>query len=122
MVNNKVIAERIEKIIKENNLSASAFASVIGVQRSAISHILSGRNKPSLDLLLKIHKAFNDISLEWLILGENYNKNQSNITGDRESLSELENTDNKDIKTDSGLREIVYYYDDGSFERFFPKS
>ena len=122
MVNNKLIAERIGKIIKENNLSASSFAKMIGVQRSSISHILSGRNNPSLDLLLKIHNAFNYISLEWLILG--YNSMEK-------TLEEIQNVDKSELIIDekelsdnkqSLLREIVYYYNDGSFERFFPKS
>ena len=121
MVNNKLIAERIGKIIKENNLSASSFAKMIGVQRSSISHILSGRNNPSLDLLLKIHNAFNYISIEWLILGHNsMEKTPEEIQNDDKSeliIDEKELSNNKQ----SLLREIVYYYNDGSFERFFPK-
>ena len=122
MVNNKLIVERIGKIIEENNLSASSFAKMIGVQRSSISHILSGRNNPSLDLLLKIHNAFNYISLEWLILGHNsMEKTPEEIQNDDKSeliIDEKELRNNKQ----SLLREIVYYYNDGSFERFFPKS
>jgi len=122
MVNNKLIAERIGKIIEENNLSASSFAKTIGVQRSSISHILSGRNNPSLDLLLKIHNAFNYISLEWLILGDNSMEKTleeiQNIDKPELIIDEKELSDNKQ----SLLREIVYYYNDGSFERFFPKS
>tara|TARA_Y100000741_G_C18241505_1_gene553836 strand:- start:1461 stop:1829 length:369 start_codon:yes stop_codon:yes gene_type:complete len=122
MVNNKLIVERIGKIIEENNLSASSFAKMIGVQRSSISHILSGRNNPSLDLLLKIHNAFNYISLEWLILGDNSMEKTleetQNIDKSELIIDEKELSDNKQ----SLLREIVYYYNDGSFERFFPKS
>ena len=122
MVNNKLIAERIGKIIEENNLSASSFAKMIGVQRSSISHILSGRNNPSLDLLLKIHNAFNYISLEWLILGDNSMEKTleeiQNVDKSELIIDEKELSDNKQ----SLLREIVYYYNDGSFERFFPKS
>ena len=122
MVNNKLIVERIGKIIEENNLSASSFAKMIGVQRSSISHILSGRNNPSLDLLLKIHNAFNYISLEWLILGDNSMEKTleetQNVDKSELIIDEKELSDNKQ----SLLREIVYYYNDGSFERFFPKS
>ena len=117
MVNNKLIAERIGKIIKENNLSASSFAKMIGVQRSSISHILSGRNNPSLDLLLKIHNAFNYISLEWLILGYNSMEKTleetQNVDKSELIIDEKELSDNKQ----SLLREIVYYYNDGSFEK-----
>ena len=122
MVNNKLIAERIGGIIEDNNLSASAFASAIGVQRSSISHILSGRNNPSLDLLLKIHKTFKDISLEWLILGHEHDENLSRLGGERNVSKELGSIDNSGFKLDSELKEIVYHYKDGSFERFFPIS
>ena len=122
MLNNKLVAERIGKIIKENNLSASSFAKMIGVQRSSISHILSGRNNPSLELLLKIHKAFDYIALEWLILGDNsMEKPSSKIENEHNSEPIIEKNE-FDEKKQSLLREIVYYYNDGSFERFFPKS
>ena len=63
------LIERIQKIIEENELSAAAFADKIGVQRSSISHILSGRNKPSLDFILKILNAFPTVKSSWLLLG-----------------------------------------------------
>lgn len=61
---------RIEKIIRYSELSASEFADEIGVQRSNISHILSGRNKPSLDFLMKIKEVFPEINWEWMIEGK----------------------------------------------------
>ncbi len=51
-------------------LNASSLADKIGVQRSGISHILAGRNKPSLDFILKIIDAFNDVDLYWLLIGK----------------------------------------------------
>lgn len=62
--------ERIEAIIKHEGLSPSQFADVLGVQRSGISHILSGRNKPSLDFLNKLLNHFPHISGDWLITGK----------------------------------------------------
>ena len=122
MLNTKLVIERIAKIINDNNLSASSFAKLIGVQRSSISHILSGRNNPSLDLLLKIHKSFDYVSLEWLILGDNSLKNPpsklENMDSNKKSTLETDFNHNNE----SLLREIVYYYNDGSFERFFPKA
>jgi len=61
---------RIEQILKQKDLSASQFADRIGVQRSSISHIISGRNKPSLDFIQKLLKAFPDLNVEWLITGK----------------------------------------------------
>jgi len=61
---------RISKIIKEKNLSSARFADEIGVQRSSISHVLSGRNKPSLEFIQKILKAYPDIDINWLLSGK----------------------------------------------------
>lgn len=62
--------ERIQLILKTKNISASKFADEIGVQRSSISHILSGRNNPSLDFIQKILKRFPDISPDWILTGK----------------------------------------------------
>ncbi|MEL0300902.1 MAG: helix-turn-helix transcriptional regulator, partial [Flavobacteriaceae bacterium] len=53
-----------------HELNASSFAEMIGVQRSSISHVLSGRNKPSLEFLAKIEATFDEVSFEWLLKGE----------------------------------------------------
>jgi transcriptional regulator with XRE-family HTH domain len=65
----KEIALRIHKLIAFYQLSSASFADQIGVQRSSISHILSGRNKPSLDFVLKTLKAFPTLSSDWLLHG-----------------------------------------------------
>ena len=61
--------ERISKIISYSELSSSEFADEIDVQRSNISHITSGRNKPSLDFLIKIKERFPELQWDWLING-----------------------------------------------------
>lgn len=61
--------KRIKSLISVKNLTASQFADILGVQRSNISHILSGRNKPSLDFILKILESFPNVSVEWLLNG-----------------------------------------------------
>ena len=62
--------ERIQLILKTKNISASKFADEIGVQRSSISHIISGRNNPSLDFIQKILKRFPDINSTWILTGK----------------------------------------------------
>ncbi|WP_430817453.1 helix-turn-helix domain-containing protein [Carboxylicivirga sp. RSCT41] len=62
--------ERIEAIIQHERLTPSQFADSIGVQRSGVSHILSGRNKPSLDFLNKLLSKYPHISGDWLITGQ----------------------------------------------------
>lgn len=64
------ITERVKKVMEDHSLSSAQMADKIGVQRSAISHILSGRNKPSLDFILKVLNSFSDVSSNWLLLGE----------------------------------------------------
>lgn len=64
------IQDRLQIVIKMHNLSPSAFADQIGVQRSNVSHVLSGRNKPSLDFLEKIIVSFPRVNAHWLITGE----------------------------------------------------
>ena len=61
---------RIKQIIDKEKLSSTQFATEIGVQRSALSHVLSGRNKPSLDFMMKIKNRYPEINLDWLLLGK----------------------------------------------------
>lgn len=62
--------ERISKIIEYSELTSSEFADAVDVQRSSISHITSGRNKPSLDFLIKVKEKFPELEWDWLIKGE----------------------------------------------------
>ncbi len=62
--------DRIKKLIETEKMSSSQFAEAIGVQRSNISHILSGRNRPSLDFIEKLLNVFKEIRTEWLMLGK----------------------------------------------------
>ncbi|KAB5491666.1 helix-turn-helix domain-containing protein [Flagellimonas hadalis] len=64
------IISRIQTVIAHHGLSVSAFADEIGVQRSSISHLLSGRNKPSLDFVMKLVNAYPEVNLYWLLKGE----------------------------------------------------
>jgi len=70
MVNTEEFIKRIEKVLSYYGLSASSFADKIGVQRSSISHLLSGRNKPSLDFILKITEVFPEVDLYWILNGK----------------------------------------------------
>lgn len=63
------MVERIREILQANQLTPTQFADSIGVARPIISHILSGRNKPSLEVVQKILTAFPQLSLDWLLKG-----------------------------------------------------
>lgn len=101
------INERIKYIMKINNLSPSAFADKIGVSRPTISHILTGRNKASLDLIIKILQSFPNVNSEWLITGnKKINKNiEDSIT---------------DKHTNKEITEIIIFFNDGTFKKFLP--
>lgn len=83
------IGERIAAIIKVNQHTAASFADAVGVQRSAVSHILNGRNKPSLDFLQKVLLHFPRVDAGWLITGKSPGKNTStdHPTADAKELS-----------------------------------
>ena len=70
MINNLDFADRLKNIMDYYHLSAASFADKIKVQRSSISHLLSGRNKPSLDFVLKVVKEFDSVDLYWLLNGK----------------------------------------------------
>lgn len=80
MLNTEDFIKRFEFVMEHYGLSASAFADKIGVQRSSISHLLSGRNKPSLDFLMKIITLFPELNLYWLLDGsDTYLKNNIDL-------------------------------------------
>jgi transcriptional regulator with XRE-family HTH domain len=70
-------------------LNASAFADKIGVQRSSLSHLLSGRNKPSLDFILKILDVFPDVDLYWMINGKVVSQNSEPSRQQETKLEEV---------------------------------
>ena len=63
------MVERIKEIILKEGLTSGSFADLIGVQRSSMSHILNGRNNPSLDFVIKTLQRFPKINPEWLLTG-----------------------------------------------------
>ena len=69
------IGIRLKQLLEKMELSPLAFSEQVGIQRSSLSHLFSGRNKPSVDLLLKIKNKFPETDLEWLLTGESFNSN-----------------------------------------------
>lgn len=64
------MVDRINLILKAKNLTSRQFAEEIGIQPSGMSHILSGRNRPSLDFVMKVVSRYPEIDIKWLTLGE----------------------------------------------------
>jgi transcriptional regulator with XRE-family HTH domain len=79
MVNTEDFIKRLEIILDYYSINASSFADKIGVQRSSLSHLLSGRNKPSLDFILKILEVYPEVDLYWILNGKgNFPKTTDN--------------------------------------------
>lgn len=64
------MVERIRELLANEQMSPSQFADEIKLQRSSLSHVLSGRNKPSLDFVMKIKERFKEVNFDWLIFGK----------------------------------------------------
>lgn len=133
---NEEIVIRIEAVIAHLDLSVSAFADEIGVQRSSISHLLNGRNKPSLDFIMKLVNTYPEVDLYWLLKGEGSfpkeNTNQIELDApevtkkiEKQALDDfVSQTLPKEKKTSQQIKEpykIVMFYSDGSFKAFNAK-
>ncbi|MFV8328109.1 helix-turn-helix domain-containing protein [Flavobacterium sp. ZS1P14] len=88
MVNTEDFIKRLEIILDYYGLNASSFADKIGVQRSSLSHLLSGRNKPSLDFILKILDVFPDVDLYWILNGRGTFPKSTEYSDTKENASE----------------------------------
>jgi len=94
------IKDRIILIIEAEQLTSSKFADVVGIQRSSISHILSGRNNPSLEIIQKILTTFGTLNSEWLLFGRGqmYKNQQDRKLFEQESSAVKELDDKKPIE------------------------
>ena len=121
-----IFIRRLIEIMDNHQLNAAAFAEKIGVQRSSVSHILSKRNKPSLDFILKIHNTFDEVTLDWLLLDKKEGpspllvktKNDKSLMLNPDESSKIYDIE----KANENVIQIVQLYKDGSFRSFSPKS
>jgi predicted transcriptional regulator len=141
MVNTEDFIKRLEIILDYYNLNASSFADKIGVQRSSLSHLLSGRNKPSLDFILKISAFFPDVDLYWILNGrgsfpkiselesaekplESISKQNNPTSSNPEDLlSKIKNTNlttTSEETTSDEIEKIVLFYKNGTFKIYNP--
>lgn len=145
MVNTKEFTNRLREIIEYYDLSASSFADKIEVGRSSISHLLSGRNKPSLEFVMKIVKTFPEVELYWLLNGkgtfpkteehtvekpvipkvsgsklEYASKNSEDDLFSSSSESKIEDKSlvNLPNRKDKKIAKVIIFYEDGTFDAF----
>ncbi len=135
MVNSADFVKRLEKILEYYSISATAFAEKMDFNRSTISHLLSGRNKPSLEFVMKLLQKFPEVEMNWLLSGKgsfpaisSEDKNISvtpkqKLTSTQEKPKDLFSEENINIQKDISqvnrnskeIERIVIFYSDGSF-------
>jgi len=139
--------ERIVEFLKKENKTSAQFAEEIGVQPSGISHILSGRNKPSLDFVIKMLEKYNYISSDWLIFGKGnmykevhqpdlFSYTETEKPEREQDITEKppgirlintpeygipEKTEQNPEKSNSQVKKIVWFYADNSFDEYYPR-
>lgn len=132
MVNSADFTKRLKEIFEYYDLSASSFADQIDVGRASISHILSGRNKPSLDFVMKVVSSFKEVELYWLLNGkgqfpsskDNRNGNSTkeelvdDIKPDEPKTAESLLNPNQASQPKKEIQKVIICYTDGSFESF----
>jgi transcriptional regulator with XRE-family HTH domain len=143
--------ERILEFLRAENKSSAQLAEEIGVQPSGISHILSGRNNPSLDFILKMLEKYRLLSTDWLLFGKGtmYKGNQmATLFDDSYNVNDVSGSKRPDNEAEKSFREfhdtpkdslnkdytantsagnmkvvkIVWFYENNSFEVYFPRN
>ena len=117
---------RIQKITNYYSLTASALADQLGVLRSSISHLLSERNKPSLDFVLKIINKYPEIDLYWLLYGKGTFPKEE-VQNPKESIPneiifppslEEKSYVKQEVLEEKEIQKIVFFYKDKTFDIF----
>lgn len=124
--------QRIANFLQSENKSAIQFAKEIGIQSSSVSHIISERNKPSLDLVLKMIKRYPYLSKDWLLFGEgdmylddssdNFPSLKEKHIEEKKQTSEEENVfqsaADSNLETLKEIEKIIFFYKNGTFRIF----
>ena len=126
MVNTSEFANRLQKVLDYYGVSATAFSEEIDFNRSTISHLLSGRNKPSLEFVLKVLQKYPEVELYWLLNGKG--SFPSEVKTDptpppkqTKKISEEISTPLSEMKpalSEKTIERIVVFYKDGSFKAY----
>jgi transcriptional regulator with XRE-family HTH domain len=142
--------ERILEFLRNENKTSSQLAEDIGVQPSGISHIISGRNNPSLDFVIKMLEKYSYLSAEWLLFGRGSMYKEPRMAdlfsnmdlpepepeprgSNKPSLKEKLLTGKGQLpvnespesilpeKGEINVKRIVWFYENGSFDEFYPR-
>jgi len=97
-VNINKMNKRFKLWLESQNLNANSLSKLVDLNRSSISHIVNGRNKPSVDMLEKILSIYPNLNLNWLISGFG-------------SMDISQNTSDK-----KEINKVVVFYKDSSYD------
>lgn len=128
---------RLQQFLTLEQLSNAQFAEIMGIQRSTVTHILSGRNKPGFEFLQKFLMKFPSVNPDWLLLGRGKPLREMNSPAQSptsEPVLDLDYESVDDTAPDSGtepedeipqemrreVRRITLFYSDGTFQEFYP--
>ena len=140
------MVNRINLILRAKNITARQFAEEIGIQPSGMSHILCGRNNPSLEFVTKVIRRYPEIDANWLLLGKGemfagraetrergpeYGERMVENGAQLDLISDMNQVDNYDVmpgeepmvdEAPAGRRvvKMVFVYDDHTFSEFSP--
>lgn len=119
MINTENFVVRLQKVMDYYGLSASAFAEKIQFNKSGISHLLSGRNKPSLEFVLKVLDTFPEVSLYWFLNGK------GEFPMGTQANPEIPQPEHAPTNTENSgefgeIERIIIFYKDGSFKSYQP--
>ena len=143
---NTEMKDRIAHIIRAKNLTAAEFALRLGIQPSNISHLLSGRNNPSLDFVKKLKETFPEYNLDWIVMGKGpmtvsepfvepisvgqvaSTNGKEKVDGQMPEETLFSQPEDVDVpvkqffsSTESVLKQIVLVYSDNTFEMISPR-
>ena len=133
--------DRLEMILQKYGLSASHLAEILGVQRSGISHILSGRNNPGYEFLVSLVENFPDLNANWILTGKGKMLISEQIRKEEVARQEDKIHKQEYIQTDlfsnqnsqSNVKEIndvyngkhsekfIILFPDGTYQRYIPE-
>lgn len=135
---------RLQQFLELEQLSPAKLADILGIQRSGISHILSGRNKPGYDFIYKFLLKFPNVNADWLLAGKGKPYKEASSPDAHNSIPleyHIEKSENEkntqlfdgtyppenikneavltNVSNDKSVKRITIFYSDGSYEEFF---
>ncbi|WP_396183408.1 helix-turn-helix domain-containing protein [Flavobacterium sp.] len=133
MLNTQEIVKKLEMIFDYYQLNASSFADKIGVQRSSLSHLLSGRNKPSLEFVIKITECFPEVDLYWFLMNQgDFPRSETKVDTTSEIVNTQKNEELKEVnpfvinqekqknntKSTTSIEKVMIFYTNGTVKSY----